>query len=700
MGGGNLSVRTGGDFLAQAGTFGKGDLFIYSGGDVKGRFLNMEGKGEIHSMGDFGDFKDTQSKGIQIELFKSKMNVTAMGDIQIAAVLNPTLASDETHLGLTDAFVNCTYSEETSVSLKAGTDVTIAGSSLFYKNDQQAYVKYKIAETVLPATVNIEAGGNISLLSSFTLSSSPTGNLRLIAKGDIQGVDLKTGADQVHGIVVSDIAPEYWYGLFQTHLDPEEVSTKWLSNRTVNDDIASFQNLHGFYREDDTDRQANTKPLHKVLENDTEDVKALKNKPIEIHAGKDIKNLNMYLSKKAEVTAGGDILNITYEGQNNNTGDISKVRAGSDISMDYVRTTDSNIAAQNALQGLVQSGPGVFMVQAGGSIDLGTLKDGVQTIGNGRYLQLGTGESSLVMLSGYAFNKTAGDVGEFFDKIRAAGDVYAQLMANGKVDEGKALLEKTRKDDIEPFLGTPSGDGDINMTASQIGTSIGQSDIYIIAARDLNLGQTALPVSGTVSKKTGITTGGGGAINIFSIGNVNVNESRVMTFYSGDITVWSDQGNINAGRGSRTAVSASPPKVLEDGTKVFSPPAIGSGIRAVTYGENAPEPGNIHLFAPSGIIDAGEAEISGGKIILAAQQVLNVQNIIFSSGSVGVPQTAVGTTGIGTLSGAGVVTGGTTQLAQETAGVAAARAAQASQILEDMMTKWLDVKVIDFVQSE
>jgi hypothetical protein len=703
MAGGNLFVRTGGDFFAQAGTFGEGDLSLYAGGSMKGRFLNRKGKGEIHSMGDFGDFEDSLSKGIQIELFESQVYVTALGDIRIAAVLNPTLASDRMHISkLNDDFIHCTYNEETSISLKAGADITIAGESAFYKNKPAN----KIAETVLPATVNVEAGGDISLLKSFTLTASPTGNLRLIAGGDIKGADMTTGSKD-HGIMMSDIAPEYWYGLFRSDPDNgdiEDRGTSWISNRTIKDDITSFKNLHGFFKDKDAERQAKADPLHKILGNDTDEVKALKNKPIEIHAGKDIKDLHMYMPKMAEVTANGDILNVTYEGQNNNAGDITKIRAGGDIAMDYAVPLDSSVA-QNALQGFVMGGPGIFLVQAGGSIDLGTLKDGIQAISNGRYPRLGTGESTLAIVSGYTFDKTTGDVTAFFDTIRKAGDEYAQLMADGKVDEGEALLKQTREEVIQNFFDTddnppqPSDGGDIKMTASQIGTSIGKSDLYIIAARDLNLGQTALPVSGTVSKKTGITTGGGGAINIFAGRDVNVNESRIMTFLGGDITVWSDNGNINAGRGSRTAVSASPPRVLDDGTKVFSPPAIGSGIRAVTYGDNAPEPGNIHLFAPSGIIDAGEAEISGGRIILAAQQVLNVQNIIFSAGSVGVPQPSTGTTGLGSISGSGALTQAS-QLTSEASGLAAARAAEASKIIEDIMAKWLDVKIVDFVQED
>jgi hypothetical protein len=138
---------------------------------------------------------------------------------------------------------------------------------------------------------------------------------------------------------------------------------------------------------------------------------------------------------------------------------------------------------------------------------------------------------------------------------------------------------------------------------------------------------------------------------------------------------------------------------MDDGTKLFSPPAIGSGIRAVTFGDNAPDPGSIYLFAPSGIIDAGEAEISGGRIILAAREVLNVQNIIFSAGSVGVAQPSSGTAGIGSISGSGSIAQ-TSQLTAEASGLAATRAAEASKMIEDIMSKWLDVKVIDFVQDD
>jgi hypothetical protein len=699
MGGGDLSIRTGGDFLAQAGTFGTGDLTIQSVGDIKGRLLNKDGQGEIHAMGNFGAYDTTQTVDnngrVQIELFESQTEISAMGEMQIGAIVNPDLASSDIEDYRLN-FVKCSYEQNTSINLKAGGDVTLAGISPFYRNSSD---QYKLTESVLPATVSIDAGGDIDLLNNFTLTSSPAGNLRLAAGGDIKGPSPV--------VMMSDIAPGYWYDLFyiRNTSEAEDNSWSWITDRisTNNGGKMSYSNPHGYYKPADADKQAKAKPLH------SDDPTS-----IEIHADGDISDLIFYFPKKAEVTAGGDITDIIYEGQNIDPDDVSMIKAGGNISMKYVKDTGTTttIANEALHKGLILGGPGVFMIQAGGSIDLGTLQDGVQAVGNGNNPMLGTGNSRLVILSGYGFDKPAPDVEAFFNTIRTTGDEYAGLMAEGKLDEADELLKTTRNETIDPLLAEMTGAGDINMTSTQIATSIGKSDVFVIANGDLNLGQTALPIAGTANKKTGITTGGGGEINIFARKDVNVQESRIMTFFSredviddavpyGEITVWSDQGNINAGRGSRTAVSASPAKRIKTATgyiTVFTPPAVGSGIRAATYGDNPPEPGNIHLFAPSGIIDAGEAGIAGGQIILAALQVNNAANISFSVGSIGMPQASGGAASLGTLAGSGSATQNS-QLTSEASSLSAAKA-QAAQMVEDIVAKWLEVKVIDFVEDE
>jgi len=325
------------------------------------------------------------------------------------------------------------------------------------------------------------------------------------------------------------------------------------------------------------------------------------------------------------------------------------------------------------------------------------------------------------------------------------------------------FLSETADEVAVPQDDTRPDRGNIDMIESQIGTIIGKSDLYVLARGDLNIGKTALPTAGTVPAKTGITTSAGGSVNILTLqGDVNVNESRVMTFYSranaasllknvnlgdeseaaldalmeakskpdedvfedflaasdfsaetkirllqvkdaimqmADISIWADQNDIKAGRGSRSAVSATSKITLDDGTSFIEPPAVGSGIRAAIVGYGSAEAGNIHLFAPQGVIDAGEAEISGGKITMAAQTVVNVQNIVSTSGTVGVSGTTASTASLGSLSGAGSVAQNS-QLLSSASGLGAAGAANAAQMIDDVMTQWLDVKVIDFIIND
>jgi filamentous hemagglutinin family protein len=723
MGGGDIYVRAGRDFMSQAGTFGagawdpelnqytfgSGDIAIYAGGDMQGRFLSMNGNGDLHAMGNFG--ADTDTGRVQIELFNSRMNVTALGEIQIGAMLNPSLASNKNDRSL---YVSCAYTGDTSISLKAGTDVTIAGKSPFYSND----LNEEITETVLPARVDIEAvRGNIVLNKDFTLAPSADGNLRLAA-----GVDLTTTAvDRSYAqIMMSDMDPDEWYGRFSSNNSFNRFATSadivtrsnWISDRIVKGSVVP--NNHGYY--------GDAGPLHR---DDPE--------PILINAGRDIKDIKFYLPKKAYVTAGRDIIDMAYEGQNINKEDVTSVFAGRDIVLGDNVIIDLYTGLPTERTGLIQGGPGVFMVQAGNSIDLGisnnyeytsggvaySVYGGIQAIGRLNNYLLGKERGALIVISGYDKDMTDGMVRTFFDEIRHAGDQYADLMSRKKTGEAAELLEATRHGIIERILGkTPTGDGDINMISSQIAVPFGQSDLFIISGGDLNVGKTALSTSKAANTKTGIMTAAGGGVNIYSVGDVNVHESRIMTFFSrkdmddmqendpplGHITIWS-WGDINAGRGARTAVSADPPKKIKlpDGgyLEVFTPPAVGSGIRAVTYGENPPEPGDIHLTAPSGVIDAGEAGISGGKIILAALEVKNSANISFSAGSVGVPQASTSGAALGGLTGgAGTVAQPGQMAGDATPGIAAERTAQAAQMIDDILMKWLDVKVIDLVQEE
>jgi hypothetical protein len=213
-------------------------------------------------------------------------------------------------------------------------------------------------------------------------------------------------------------------------------------------------------------------------------------------------------------------------------------------------------------------------------------------------------------------------------------------------------------------------------------------------------------------RQSGVFTTKGGDINIFVLGDMNVNESRMMTFRGGDILLWSHEGNINAGRGSKTAINAGAPRTVwndknENGEKdpgeiiiEWEPPSVGSGIRTVTY-DLAYLPGDAYLFAPQGIIDAGEAGIGARNLVLGATQVVNVQNITFSQ-AVGVPTASEGSIGLGSLSGSGSLTEAA-KLADGATGLSSSKERldeAAAQFGNAVIPRWLQVQVISFEEEE
>ena len=94
--------------------------------------------------------------------------------------------------------------------------------------------------------------------------------------------------------------------------------------------------------------------------------------------------------------------------------------------------------------------------------------------------------------------------------------------------------------------------------------------------------------------------------------------------------MWSTRGDIDAGRGAKTAISAPPPVITVDPNgqvRVTFPAALsGSGIQtlATTAGR---KPGDVDLFAPRGVVNAGDAGIVAGNLTIAATAVLGADNI-------------------------------------------------------------------------
>lgn len=140
---------------------------------------------------------------------------------------------------------------------------------------------------------------------------------------------------------------------------------------------------------------------------------------------------------------------------------------------------------------------------------------------------------------------------------------------------------------------------------------------------------------------SGVLTQGEGDINIYARGSLLLGQSRIFTTFGGNILAWSAEGDINAGRGSKTTVVYTPQRRVYDsvGNVALSPntPNTGAGIATLNPIAEVP-PGDIDLIAPLGTIDAGEAGIRvSGNVNLAALQVLNADNIQVQGKAVGIP---------------------------------------------------------------
>ena len=103
-----------------------------------------------------------------------------------------------------------------------------------------------------------------------------------------------------------------------------------------------------------------------------------------------------------------------------------------------------------------------------------------------------------------------------------------------------------------------------------------------------------------------------GDVDAFSYSDFEVNQSRVFAADGGNILVWATEGNIDAGRGAKTSISAPALNIAYDPN---GQPAVtlraavaGSGIQALAASKGV-LPGDVDLFAPHGVVNANDAGI-------------------------------------------------------------------------------------------
>ncbi|MCH7629693.1 MAG: filamentous hemagglutinin family protein, partial [Proteobacteria bacterium] len=239
-------------------------------------------------------------------------------------------------------------------------------------------------------------------------------------------------------------------------------------------------------------------------------------------------------------------------------------------------------------------------------------------------------------------------LGEATKKLVDGEPVVATRVLTGNVDLRLATIQTARGGSVD-ILG-PGGDfiaGSVVRTSQQAArksTPYSAAGLFNIrnglASSVIPTGIDAIPIG-----YEGVLSLRGGAIRSFTDGDFRLNQSRLFSLSGGDITMWSSNGDLNAGQGPKTAANF-PPVVLKFYPNGFAEvdsagSVAGAGIAAFRPTLDIPS-SRITLLAPVGKVDAGDAGVrASGDVFVAAARVANADNFKVGGVAVGVPTTAV-----------------------------------------------------------
>ncbi|MGJ7546629.1 filamentous haemagglutinin family protein [Variovorax sp. LT1R16] len=286
----------------------------------------------------------------------------------------------------------------------------------------------------------------------------------------------------------------------------------------------------------------------------------------------------------------------------------------------------------------------------------------------------------------FAYAGAAQDAQTFYDalapeqqRVYARNVYFAELKAGGREyndpDSARVGSYLRGRNAIAALFPTQdaqgqkiSYQGDITMYgAAGVNTLFG-GDITMLTPGGKQVfgieGEAPQPVAGVIP---GVITQGQGDIALYSLGSILLGQSRIMTTFGGHVMGWSAEGDINAGRGSKTTIVYTPPKRVYDqwGNVTLSSdvPSTGAGIATLAPIPEVPA-GDIDLIAPLGTIDAGEAGIRvSGNVNLAALQVVNAANVAVKGEAIGIPTVAA--VNVGALTNASAAASQAAGAAQE-----------------------------------
>lgn len=719
-GGGTLDVNAGGSILGGSYYVGLGSAALHAGVDI-GVAAPLNGETTVSPLIGLGD---------------ASFSALAGRNLQLSGIVNPTLLNTAASQGALLPYYS-TYGNNSAVNLVAvGGDLTLKDESLALEANiaasfggggtlgQDADVGgAPVALDIMPATLNAAAlSGNVNLGRVIALSPAANGGLRIFANKNVIAAPNVGGAVQ---LIVADADP----GLLPSIIAPRA-------------DLQPYDDIVAALVANLADQHAAV-PVH-LADAHPEPIRivALTGDVLfpSVNGGA---QSGIWSAEAAHVVAGRDVVNLDLIAQNLRASDITSVSAGRDIVYPFERGSTGSILANTAQ--ITLDGPGELQLQAGHDVNLGT-SGGITTRGNlintalavsganvsvdagvgptaqqlsafiKKYI-VGTSTFDADLMTFIATLTGAGSVTpaqaklefaalsanrqrefveqEFFALLRSSGRSAAKL-GNGDFSAAFAAIE-TLFPGANPNLAkgqTNPYTGNIELYFSRIYTLDGGNISLLAPGGEINVGLAAPPTSFGVSKtpaQLGLVAQSIGNINAFQYADFQVNESRVFAADGGNILVWSTHGDIDAGRGSKTAISAPPPTITIDnnGNPIVTFPAAltGSGIQTLATSAGV-SPGDVDLFAPHGVVNANDAGIVAGNLTIAATAVLGTSNITVSGTSVGVP---VAVTGLSAgAAGAAASAGSATSAAEAASGN---REQRSNTPVADNALGWLDVFV-------
>ncbi|MDO8450817.1 MAG: filamentous hemagglutinin family protein [Rhodoferax sp.] len=726
-GGGDVNVTAGGDVLSGQYYADLGDVNLKAGGSIRSGYAVSSRP--VHTILAVGD---------------GSVTATALGDVDVHAIINPHLVVQSStagfNIGTTQASnaqwsVFSTYAEDSSASLLSATgDVRLFGGGVGSSAQVQslanaykapvnlslgAYADEVLLAVLPPSLSAVALSGDVSLLSGALLSPAAQGKLELLASENLN-VPAR--------ITLSDTVP--------------------LPNAVNPSSDAKAAGVFSYaYSAKSTQAHAAV-PVHA---NDAD--------PVRLYAvnGSILGNNQVLKSaKRVSVRAGEDILNLPMDIQHVSANDISVVEAGNDIALSPVRSSNSYVAVSGPGRLEMTAGHDIDLGASAGVLSRGTLDNPALPDG-GADLHLAAGVGAAGLDPAGAVNRLANELadGVFSDATlwlarwltgddtlsreqalqrvqevaAAAPDVQRtrvrEMLFNGIRQTGRIANIPNKPEKPNPYAGnfsraylalemvfpgmgtslaTGAYQGTIDVFASRIKTEQGGNIELLVPGGGVVVGLSNTPEalvtplgSGKDTGPLGIITVGAGDIRMLARDDVLVNQSRVLTAAGGDILIWSSEGDIDAGKGKKTATAVPPPVIKTDSdgnvTQEIQAAAAGSGIGALST--NGITAGDVDLIAPKGTVNAGDGGIRAGNLNIAAQVVLGSENISVSGKSAGTP---VADTSAVTASASGATSAGD-DLSKTTAALsqsAADSAKNAQSLADSLKPSFVRVDVLGF----